>query len=352
MKATNIIRVDPQHIDKVAIARAIEVLERGGLVAFPTETVYGIAANLLSKTAQQRLRSLKDRPDDKQFTIHVADKEDVHKYAVAIIPRAYKMIERFWPGPLTLVFNAPDAKNVGLRMPSNSVALRLLSGVDFPVVAPSANLAGNPAPTEASSVLKELDGHIELILDGGPTEFGVSSTVLDVMELPFKVLRKGYISEEVILKAANETRVLFVCTGNSCRSVMAEYLLKKKMMASGRDDVEVISAGTFAFPGMPPSPETQDLILKQLGLNSSEHRAQKINLGLLRSSDYIFVMERHHARIISKQFPQVEKNVKILGDFVNFNPLEAEIDDPIGRSKEFYEQCFNKIKDAVKRLEI
>ena len=265
------------------------------------------------------------------------------------MPRAYKLMGRFWPGPLTIVLCAPHDKTVGLRIPRNGVALALLGSVDFPIVAPSANKADQPAPRDAAGVMDALDGPVDLVLDGGPTELGRESTVVDLCGLPAKILREGVLSADDVLQEASKKTVLFVCTGNSCRSVMAEYLLKKYLADQGRKDVDVVSAGTFAFLGILPTHETAKLI-HGIGLDASGHRARRATDDLVRQSDIILTMERRHQEDLMRQFPSEAGRIHLLGEYVGLEPFEAEVEDPIGKSEQFYADCFSKIKNAIQKL--
>ena len=173
-------------------------MRRGGLIAFPTETVYGIAANALDDKAVGRLYEVKARPAGKPFTVHISGIGAIAGMGCEVTADTKKLMDKFWPGPLTLILKSGKNKKIGFRMPANAVAMDLILEAGVPIVAPSANLSGNSPATNAAGVLKDLDGKIDAVLDGGETRVGIESTVIDMTEAPPKVLREGAIGKEVI----------------------------------------------------------------------------------------------------------------------------------------------------------
>jgi L-threonylcarbamoyladenylate synthase len=159
--------------------------------------VYGLGANLDDPQAIQELYQVKERPFRKQVTLHIADPSDLKRYDLEISAMAGELMERFWPGPLTLVLKRRDGSTLGFRMPKHPVALALLSQARVPVVAPSANLSGNPPPRTAQEVLRDLSDKIDILLDGGPTPGGLESTVLDLSGERPQILRRGAIGDEI-----------------------------------------------------------------------------------------------------------------------------------------------------------
>ena len=197
---TLVFEVDPQKLDRAKIRQAAGLINRGGLVAFPTETVYGLGADALNEKAVLALFEAKKRPLDNPPIVHVCSVKDVCRLVEEIPSEAERLMKIFWPGPLTLIFRrstiVPDVTVAGLdtvavRMPKNNVALALIRESRCPISAPSANLAGKPSPTSAEHVLEDLDGRIDAVLDAGPTTVGVESTVLDLTVDPPQVLRPG-----------------------------------------------------------------------------------------------------------------------------------------------------------------
>lgn len=200
---TEILRVHPDCPEREAIAQAAAVLRARGLVAFPTETVYGLGANALDVEAVSRIFAAKGRPIHNPLIVHVHRKDDVHLVATGWNEYATRLAERFWPGPLTLVLSrrngVPDIVTAGgptvaVRIPAHPVARALIEAAGFPLAAPSANLSSMVSPTCAEHVLRGLDGRIDMILDGGPTAGGLESTVLDVTASPARLLRPGLVS--------------------------------------------------------------------------------------------------------------------------------------------------------------
>jgi len=209
LKKTLVLKVDSQKPKMGTIRIAADFIKKGGLVAFPTETVYGLGADALNSKAVLAVFEAKKRPLDNPPIVHVGNPKDVYNLVKEVPPKAEKLMKNFWPGPLTLIFKrsniVPDVTVAGLdtiaiRMPRHNVALALLRGSGCPIAAPSANLAGKPSPTTAKHVWDDLNGRIDAILDAGPTNIGVESTVLDLTVDPPQILRPGGTVYEVLRK--------------------------------------------------------------------------------------------------------------------------------------------------------
>ena len=216
MKKTLVLKVNPHKPEAAKVRVAAEFIKKGGLVAFPTETVYGLGADALNPQAVLSLFKAKKRPLDNPPIVHVENVDDVYKLAKYVPPKAVLLMKRFWPGPLTIVLErsgmVPDVTVAGLstvaiRMPKNKVALALIRESHCPIAAPSANLAGKPSPTTAQHVFDDLNGRIDAILDGGPTCIGVESTVLDLSVNPPLVLRPGGTPFEALKKTLGNVKL-------------------------------------------------------------------------------------------------------------------------------------------------
>lgn len=244
---TEVLRVDPQRPDRHDIARAADCLRGGGLVAFPTETVYGLGVHAFDRGAVRRLFDAKGRPANDPLIVHIGSLDELPGLVMEVPDIARALASRFWPGPLTLVMrraaNVPREVTAGLdtvaiRVPAHPVARALLEAARLPIAAPSANLFSRPSPTRAAHVVADLDGRIDLILDGGPTQVGVESTVVDLTVDPPIVLRPGATSVEAL------------------RDVIPLVRVRPDTGASGDADESMASPGMLAKHYAPRAPLT------------------------------------------------------------------------------------------------
>lgn len=204
---TKVIKIDPKNIDGEKLQEAADALRDGKVVAFPTETVYGLGANALDTAAVEQVFKAKGRPSDNPLIVHIADRKSLSKLTASVPQKAVALMDKLWPGPLTLVMKKSNIipeiitaglDTVGIRMPEHPVAMELIRLADIPIAAPSANVSGKPSPTKAKHVLDDLDGKIEIVVDAGNSRVGLESTVLDVTTEPPMLLRPGGITPEQI----------------------------------------------------------------------------------------------------------------------------------------------------------
>ena len=213
---TERIEIDRERISLPVMERAGEILRGGGLVAFPTETVYGLGADALNEEAAQKIYAAKGRPSDNPLIVHIADPEALERIVETVPEEAKALADAFWPGPLTMIFHKKDCvpygttgglSTVAVRMPSDEIARELIRRGGGYVAAPSANLSGRPSPTTAQHVYEDMNGRIPMILDGGPVRIGLESTIVDMTETPPDILRPGYITLSMIRKIVGKAEV-------------------------------------------------------------------------------------------------------------------------------------------------
>ncbi|MCI9144350.1 MAG: threonylcarbamoyl-AMP synthase [Lachnospiraceae bacterium] len=202
--------------EEEGLKRAGEIIRRGGLVAFPTETVYGLGGDALNPESARKIYAAKGRPSDNPLIIHICRLKDIEKIVTRMPDAAVKAAEAFWPGPLTMILPKAETvppettgglNTVAVRFPSHPVAGKLIDCAGGYIAAPSANISGKPSPTSAKYVLEDMAGRIEMIVDGGEVEIGLESTVLDMTVDPPKILRPGYITREMLDKVLKETDI-------------------------------------------------------------------------------------------------------------------------------------------------
>lgn len=230
---TEVILVD-KHVNKEeTYAQAVDIMRNGGIVAFPTETVYGLGADATNPEAVGKIFEAKGRPSDNPLIVHVDSKETAVNFVEEASEKALQLMDAFWPGALTLIMKAKphvfamnvtaDLDTVGIRVPDHPVALNLLKRLQLPVAAPSANTSGKPSPTLAEHVYHDMAEKIPLILDGGPTKIGIESTVIDMTSEPPVILRPGNVTKEQIEKVIGTVRLSAEVHGNAPKSPGMKY---------------------------------------------------------------------------------------------------------------------------------
>ncbi len=205
MKKTELIQITERDVD--VLERAGQIIRDGGLVAFPTETVYGLGGDALNPESSRKIYEAKGRPSDNPLIIHIADMDALSGIAAQIPDEARKLAQAFWPGPLTMILHKTDAvpyettgglDTVAVRMPSHPIAMEFIRHSGGYVAAPSANTSGKPSPTLAAYVAEDMDGRIDMIIDGGQVGIGLESTIVDMTVTPPRILRPGYITKEML----------------------------------------------------------------------------------------------------------------------------------------------------------
>lgn len=354
-------RDEPPRAEWTEAARA--ALERGDIVAMPTETVYGLAARADDPAALARLRSVKGREDVQPFTWHVGSAERLSELG-AVSPYVRRIVARYWPGPLTVIVpfepraraaneaRGPDLLAsggwIGVRCVAHQTTAAILEEVDFPVAMTSSNPHGGEPAVDADEVERAFGERVALVLDGGRARLAEASSVARIGRGKLELLREGLIDLRQ-LRQAGGMRIGFVCTGNTCRSPMAEELARATLaerLGCAVDGLaefgfEVRSMGLQASNGEPAARHALD-VLREAGLDLGGHRSRPLELEDLERSDKLYGMTPGHLDALRALLPEGRADVAELLD-----PEGMPIADPVGGPKEIYRRTAEQLRAAL-----
>jgi protein-tyrosine phosphatase len=341
------------------IAHAADLLRGGGVVVLPTETVYGAAGLLTQRTAHDRLDSLRGSDERKPFTVHLAAPEDAAQFVGPFSELAQRMMRKLWPGPVALVFSVPaerraqvanqlkidqrdlyaDSK-ITLRCPDHIVTSDIIGKVDGPVAL---------TLVDSSEDWSKLNGKVDLVFDAGPSKFSKPSTIVELLDDDhYEIVREG-VYDKRIIERLMRTTILFVCSGNTCRSPMAEALaqhaISEKLGVSPADleskGISVISAGSFATPGTRAAPPAIEVI-QELGGDLSKHRSRPLSVELIHQADQIYTMSRSHAAAVVALVPSAAQKTSSLDP-------DGDIEDPIGGDLALYQTTAKHLQELIEK---
>lgn len=312
------------------IKQAAELISSGGLVAFPTETVYGLGGDAFDSDAASKIYAAKGRPSDNPLIVHIAKTEDIEKLSDEVPESAYRLAKAFWPGPLTMIVNKNDSVpmsvtgglgTVAVRLPSNETARQLIEESGTFIAAPSANLSGRPSPTRAEHVIEDLSGRIDMIIDGGAIDIGLESTIVDLTEDVPVILRPGYITRENLEAVVGEVRLDKALMTGVAANIKPKAPGMKYRHYAPKAELTVIEG----------SPEAVTAKMKKL---LDEGTAKGFKVGIMTDDEYVNVFKSGIVISLGNGYNEDEIAKNLFAALREFDDRDADVIYSMAFSKE------------------
>ena len=368
-------KINPNNPDPVSISRTVQVINEGGVVVYPTDTLYGLGVDMTNQKAVNKLLHLKQRHIKYPISFMVDSIQSMEKIVGIISPKKQALMKNLLPGKFTILLNnkmaeqGVDKKNqfnhiyhnkIGFRIPKLALCHELSIQLGKPISSTSANISGRDNVLSIQEVISHFGNKLDLILDAGPMKSSKGSTVIDLTKLPFLVFREGEIDMNQLSglvpgvnfeKRKTKFVVLFVCTGNICRSPLGEGILKAKVEKTKYKDIfEVRSAGTLDL-GPVHAHDFSIKIADDNEIDLSRHKARMLNKKMVEEASVIFCMAMDHLHYLRKNYPQDRHKLHLLKEWKREKPLAVpSIQDPIGHELKFFENTYNDIFKEIKRI--
>jgi L-threonylcarbamoyladenylate synthase len=363
------LKIDRNSGSREAAAKAIKVLKEGGVIAYPTDTLYGLGVDLTNSAAVERLFYLKGRDRNKPISFMVYSIKDIEDIVGELKEHERLIAEALLPGKYTLLIPVrkthgikafSELKKIGFRIPADRFCRTLTRMADFPISTTSLNLSKSKNVENIQDIIGQFGNRIDLIVDAGKISSLKGSTVIDLSSDPPTLLREGDVSLKETERKLNlrlstnfsgKYLIMFVCSGNVCRSPMAQGILKKLLEGEGvLDKVDVISSGTLKLVEAPANIHTLE-VANEHGVDLDEHLSQHVNAVLMREANIVIALAQNHIKYLRAKFPNLGKKVVLLKQWNYSRALSLpSIPDPIGLGRAKFESVYVEIEHELKRI--
>ena len=369
IKKTEIFDIDPDNPDVTVLERTAEIIRAGGIVVYPTDTLYGFGVDARNQIAMNRLYELKGRDKKKPVSLIVKNLNQAESIVGKLHEYERTVFRKLLPGKITLILKKrkntelpklTQFRKIGFRIPHYKISKILSELADCPITSTSVNISTKNNLSSAKEIKALFNNQVDIILNAGSLKNSKGSTVIDLVTMPPTILRAGAISKKEIegflgyqprSSYPDKFVITFVCSGNICRSPMAEGVLKKNIAKSKyRNFIEIGSAGTLNINNSNPTIETLD-VTYNAGIDITVHRSRGLDETIIRQSDIVICMALDHLHYIQDNFPEYRSRIRLLKQMGLERQLSnPSIADPIGRQLSYYEKIFLQISDEVSRV--